>query len=215
MNAYAKLGTILAAATIATLPALADVKVVGTQSGGSPLTISTNFGKVVDAANIGGESLTCDGGSFTGQTVPENTTSNQTIETTPFKVTLSTKSGNLASVILAGGDALFHSEVYSLGFSDISLLIDGLNPKKTYQIQYLHGDFRTDTWGHYSETEQTFTDSKGKKATTALAFNTIANSNQYVIVTAEVSGSTSLLYEMPKGATRGPSFSGFVVLQKP
>jgi len=206
------------AVTIIALPAMADVKVVGTQSDGSPLKIKTDFGKVVDAVNIGGSSLKCDGVSFTGQTVPENTTASQNIETTPFTVTLSTKSGNLASVALAGGDALFHSEVYSLGFQDIALLISGLDPKKTYQIQYLHGEFRTDEWAKYGETKQTFTDSKGNKATSALSFNTAANKDQYVIVTVEVTGSESLLYDMPHSAKsdgRGPSFSGFVIIEKP
>ena len=203
------------AVTIMALPAMADVKVVGTQSDGAPLTIKTDFGKVADAVNLGGESLTCDGVKFTGQTVPENTVASQTIETTPFTVTLSTKSGNLASVALAGGDALFHSEIYSLGFQDIALKISGLDLKKTYQIQYLHGDFRTDTWGKYTETKQTFTDSKGNQATSNLAFNTAANKDQYVIVTVEVTGSESLLYDMPRSANRGPSFSGFVVLEKP
>jgi hypothetical protein len=80
----------LVAVTIMALPAMAEVKVVGTQSSGAPLTIKTDFGKVVDAVNLGGESLTCDGVSFTGQTVPENTTAKQTIETTPFTVTLRT-----------------------------------------------------------------------------------------------------------------------------
>ena len=216
MNTGIKLGTILAAtAAIMALPAMAEVKVVGTESDGSPMTISTKFGKVVDAANLGGRTLKCDGIDFVGRTVPENTTASQNIETTPFNVTLSTKSGNLASVVLSGGDALFHSEVYSLGFQDISLLISGLDPKKTYQIQYLHGDFRTETWAKYDETKQTFTDSKGNKATSALAFNTSANKDQYVIVTVEVSGSESLLCDMPKSANRGPSFSGFVVLEKP
>ena len=206
------------AVAIMALPAMADVKVVGTQSSGSPLTIKTDFGKVVDAVNIGGVSLKCDGVSFTGQTVPENSVAKQTIETTPFTVTLSTKSGNLASVVLAGGDALFHSEVYSMGFQDIALKISGLDPKKTYQIQYLHGDFRPDDWAKYSETKQTFTDGKGNKATSLLAFNTAANTDQYVIVTVEVTGSESLLYDMPHSAKsdgRGPSFSGFVILEKP
>lgn len=206
------------AVTIMALPAMAEVKVVGTQSSGSPLTIKTDFGKVEDAVNVGGTSLKCDGVSFIGQTVPENTTASQTIETTPFTVTLSTKSGNLASVALSGGDALFHSEVYSLGFRDIALKIGGLNPKKTYQVQYLHGEFRTETWARYSETKQTFTDSKGNKATSLLSFNTAADKDQYVIVTVEVTGSESLLYDMPHSASRdgrGPSFSGFVILEKP
>jgi len=207
-----------AAAIMLALPALADVKVIGTQYSGSPLTISTNFGPAVDAVNVGGVSLNCDGVSFTGQTVPENSTSNQVIETTPFNVTLSSKSGNLAAVVIAGGDALFHSEVYSLGFQDVSLLISGLDPKQTYQVQFLHGDMRGEEWARYNEAPQTFTDSKGKTATTPLAFNTVANSNQYAIVTVEVSRSTSLQYDMPHSSGtggRGPSFSGFVVLQKP
>ncbi|MCX6877656.1 MAG: hypothetical protein NTW21_28175 [Verrucomicrobia bacterium] len=102
-----KVGTILAAtAAIMALPAMADVKVVGTESGGSPMKIMTDFGKVVDAANIGGRTLKCDGVSLVGRTVPENTTASQNLETTPFKVTLSTQSGNLASVVLSGEDAL-------------------------------------------------------------------------------------------------------------
>ena len=102
-----------------------------------------------------------------------------------------------------------------MGFKDIALLINGLDPRKKYQIQYLHGEFRTDKWAQYNETAVTFTDSNGKKATSALAFNTAPNSNQYAIVTVEVTGSTSLLYDMPKSANRRSSFSGFVVLQKP
>ncbi|MEI6606208.1 MAG: hypothetical protein WCP35_12925 [Verrucomicrobiota bacterium] len=216
MKTSLKLGTILAAAAaFMTLPAMAEVKVIGTETGGSPMTIGTKFGKVVDAVNLGGASLKCDNISFVGLTVPENTTASEKIATTPFTVTLSTKKGNLSSTIMSGGDALFNSEVYSLGFKDVSLLISGLDPKQTYQIQYLHGEFRPEAWAKYDETEQTFTDSTGKKATSKLAFNTAPNKDQYAIVTVEVTGTESVLCDMPGSANRGPSFSGFVVLQKP
>ena len=205
-----------AAVTITVLPAMADVKVIGSQSGATPVKLDSKFGKVVYAANLAGLALTCDGIKFAGQAVPTGAAS-QVLETTPITVTLSTKSGKLASAPI-GGDALFQTEAYSDGFQDLSLLISGLDPKKTYQIQYLHGDTRPDAWARYSNGTQTFTDSKGKKATQALSFNTTPNTDQFVVVTVEVTGSTSLLCELPHSSAsdgRGPSFSGYVVLEKP
>jgi len=216
MNTMEKSATLLVIAMITALPAAADVKVVATQAAGTPVAISSKFGKVVDAVNIAGNSLTCDGIKFVGQVVPGGTAS-QIIETTPLTVTLSTKAGNLASAPI-GADALFQTEAYSDGFRDISLLIAGLDPKKTYQIQYLHGDTRPDAWARYSNGTQTFTDSTGKKATKALSFNTAPNTDQFAVVTVEVSGSTSLLCELPHSSAddgRGPSFAGYVVLEKP
>lgn len=216
MKPIRKPGVILAATALAMmLPAAAEVKVTGTQSGATPPTLSSTFGKVVDAANIGGNSLKCDAISFSGLTVTGGVAS-QVIETSPFKVTLSTSKGNLASAPI-GDDALFQTEAYSDGFQDISLVIDGLDPAKTYQVQYLHGETRNEVWARYDNGTQTFTDSKGSKVTAALTFNTVPGNNQFAVVTVEVTGSTSLRCDLPHSPAadgRGPSFAGFVVVEK-
>lgn len=214
MKTIVQFGMFLIVAAIATPPTMADVKVVGTESSGTPPALNTKFGKAVDAVNIGGNSLKCDGVSFTGQSV--SGVASQVIETTPFKVTLSTAKGNLACAPI-GDDALFQTEVYSDGFQDVSLVIDGLDAKKTYQVLYLHGDTRNEVWARYSNGTQTFTDSKGTKVTAPLTFNTVPNNNQFVVVTVEVSNSTSVRCDLPHSTAadgRGPSFAGFVVVEK-
>jgi uncharacterized protein (TIGR03382 family) len=186
--------------------ALATVAVMGTTSGSAGPAISTSFGPVVDAVNLGGSNVTVNSIAFTGLDV-SGSVQTATLATTPFNVSVAAISGQTLGNASTGSDTLYETEIYTSNNTAETLTIGGLSTGTTYQIQFLHADGRNGVT--YSSGTQTFTDSGGNNATTALTFNS-SSANAFVDLTVQVSNSTSLTYAMPN-AGRGPSFSGFVI----
>lgn len=179
-----------------------------TGSGSVPL-VSSDYGVLQTALNFGGETTTNNSIAFFGTTVSGDPQS-ATVASSPFSVSISTPSANgLRIDDTIAPDPLFGSEIWSTNQLSISLTVSGLDPTLGYQFQFLHGDTRGQV---YSNGTIVFTDSLGTSVNRQLTFGN--SGNTYAIVTVEVSGTTSLTYDMPP-ASRGPSYSGMTVIAIP
>jgi hypothetical protein len=194
----------------------ASVRVVGTRYGphSAPPAIDTSFGTVIGAVNFGGAAADVTGSTGVNVHFQSQLASSGTAATTlPFVVSLAASTatpspGDLADRTV-GSQGVYETEIYSVYGVDELLKVSGLDPAKTYRIQFLHGDSRVTSMGYASTPQSFFTQPVGF-ATTPLAFDTTtadAESN----TTVEMTGSDVLTYRMPPSNTRGPSFSGMVV----
>jgi hypothetical protein len=195
------------------------VQVIRTTWGPSsvPPAIDTAFGTVIGAMNFGGGAADVVGS--TGAVVHfESRLASSLIVgakraraqvTTPFSVAIESPFAEDLFDATVGDQTVYESEVYTASNATETMEITGLDPTRTYQFQFLHGDTR---FGEveYDPTTQTFSLPSGATSQTDLMFGVtpgLADSNTVVVVT----GTTSLRYDMPPAPARGPSFSGLVV----
>ncbi len=157
------------------------------------------------ALNLGGVDLTRDGIPYTG--VIRSGSQTATFYTSEsISVTGTTDSGSTWASLNFGGDPLFNTIEYPTGSRGFYIDITGLTPTRDYQVQYLFGDPRTAY--PYTGTV-TLTDSLSNTATTAMRFGT--SDSHYELMTATVSGSTSLRLTVPPA----PLISGIVLHSVP
>ena len=105
----------------------------------------------------------------------------------------------------------YTTAAYSSGNSGATLTISGLDSLKTYRIQYGFVDVRTAF--PYNATA-TLTLSDATFATQAISFGATDTADNYELVAAEVSGTTSLAFAMPQSSgppVVGPIFNAFSV----
>jgi len=194
------------------------IQVLGTTHGTSenPPAIDTSFGNVVRAINFGGDPISVAGN--TGVMVPfEGNTGTPGAKrkhprgariASPIQITITAGNSNLYQATV-GDNPLFETEIFNPTWQDQLMNIDGLDPAKRYQIQFLHGDTRLDQ-NPYVSTPQFFKISNGQTVTTPLEFGT-SEETEDSDTSIVVSGTTSVSYSMPQCPTRGPSFSGVVI----
>lgn len=174
-------------------------------------TLDNSFGVLEEALNFGGADLVRDGISFTGVTSPNAPIIN--LDNSPFVIDMSRfpDGGGVLLNANIGPDPLFETEIYAAADPTDTqrLTISGLDPGRLYQFQLIHGDTR----GYFFDRPVTFIDSGGNSAVTTLQFGINDGVDKsYAVVTVNVSGSTSLIYDMPTGGiVRGPSMSGLVI----
>ena len=176
---------------------------------GAVPAVTNTYGVLQTALNFGGATTTNNSITFLGTTVSGDPQV-ATVASSPFNVAIATPNPNsLRNDATITPDPLFGSEIWSTSQASISLTVSGLDPALGYQFQFLHGDTRGQI---YSNGTITFTDSEGTTVNRQLTFG--SGGNNYSIITVEVSGTTSLTYDMPP-ASRGPSYSGMAVIAIP
>jgi hypothetical protein len=94
----------------------------------------------------------------------------------------------------------------------MTLTFTGLNPSSQYRFQFGYGDFRTIY--NYNETA-TLTLSSGAPVPVQLAYGSAAAGDEYALLTATVSNTTSLVLTLPQTVSgfHGPMQAGFSVHQ--
>ena len=104
----------------------------------------------------------------------------------------------------------YTTAAYSSGNGAATLTISGLDSLKTYRIQYGFVDVRS---SFPYNVNATLTLSDATSATQAISFGAPGTADDYELVAAEVSGTTSLALFMPQstGPTVGPIFNAFSV----
>ena len=182
-------------------------------------TISSSFGTYLDAVTFtrnGQSGVTRDGVVFGAEGLPTS----GTFPSFTFKeegtdgyggVSTTVGGTSVNGVVLAGSDSLYDSIIFGVPSpSAQTLSFTGLDAALIYRFQFLHGEPRAGGDGINYDQTQAFEDSSGNVANSNLNFG--GNSDNYALITVELSNSTSLLYSMPGQATgRGPSFSGYTI----
>jgi len=209
------LALILSASTVQ-----AAVSITGNYAGATAPTINNTYGTLEFALNMGGSALTRNGIAFTaaGTTGPNGATRNFLtsggVGTTINAVGV-TQSYNWSQVALGSADALFHTIAFANDKSSpgYEITVSGLDAGKSYQLQFLVGDPRTAY--PYSNTVTAF-DSSSNTATAVQSYGSNTTGDEFGMLTAVVSGSTSFKFRAFKGATAGgPGISGLVVHSAP
>jgi MYXO-CTERM domain-containing protein len=214
------LALILSAST-----AQAAVSITGNYGGATAPTINSTYGTLEFALNMGGSALTRDEVAFTaaGTSNTGNGGSTRTFLTsggvgTTINVVGVTQGGNRAwsQATLSGStDALFHTIAFANHNSSpgYEITVSGLDAGKSYQLQFLFGDPRTSY--PYSNTVTAF-DSSSNTDTATVSYGSSSPTDQFAMLTAVVSGSTSFRFQSFKGASGGgPGIAGLVVHSVP
>ena len=204
------LALILSASTVQ-----ASVSISGNYVGATAPTINNTFGTLEFALNMGGSALTRDGIAFTAAgTTPAGATRNfLTSGGVGANINVvgvsqgGTQTWGTAS--LSGADPLFYTIAFAQGSVGYEITVTGLDAAKSYQFQFLFGDPRTTF--PYSNTVTVF-DSSSNTATATLGYGSSSPTDQFAMLTAVVSGSTSFKFRSFRGASGGgPGISGLVV----
>ena len=213
------LALLLSASTIQ-----AAVSITSNYSGATAPTINNTYGTLEFALNMGGSALTRDGVAFTTAGTSNSGTggSTRTFLTnggvgTTINVVGVTQGGTRpwSQATLSATDALFHTIAFanhntSPGYE---ITVSGLDAGKSYQLQFLFGDPRT--VAHHSNTV-TAIDSSSNNATATVSYGSSSPTDQFAMLTAVVSGSTSFRFQSFKGASAGgPGIAGLVVHSAP
>ena len=118
-------------------------------------------------------------------------------------------------------DPVFFTELW--GNNPVTLTYSNLNPARLYVVQILHGEPRNQYAGMFTNAQFTTKVAGGAAGPTVpvptfqvgnnIGSENPPNSNDLAIVTAQLTGYTSLTYVMYSASnfTRGPSFAGFQV----
>jgi hypothetical protein len=212
------LALILSASTVQ-----AAVSITGNYGGATAPTINNTYGTLEFALNMGGSALTRDGIAFTAAatTGPNGATRNFLTSGgvgSTINVVGVTQGGNRAwsqGALTGSTDALFHTIAFANHTSSpgYEITVSGLDAGKSYQLQFLFGDPRT--LYPYSNTVTAF-DSSSNTATASLSYGSSSPTDQFAMLTAVVSGSTSFKFQSFKGASAGgPGIAGLVVHSAP
>lgn len=210
---------IFAALLLVSSMARGEVVVVSTVNSTAPIAFSED-GTFVDAGNFNGPNAVDVRGTnlFVQKLLIGNPPSQTFVGLNGVSATVATSAGVLAPADLRQGaftDEIYLTEIWSTGAAPMSLNITGLDAAKSYLVQLPHGESRQFS---YNE-EQTFTvtDSGGNSVTSFLNFGGPSH-DPYALISVRVSGTTSLLYDMP-GVTatniRGASFNGYTIRELP
>jgi hypothetical protein len=158
---------------------------------------------------MGGSPLTRDGIAFTtagtgGAGAVRTFLSNGGVGST-IDVVGTGSGGNTWGVTpIPGGDALFHTVAYVNNNGGYTIDLTDLDPLKSYQLQFMFGDGRTGF--PYSQTV-TVSDSLANTATATVSYGSSAAGDEFAMLTAVVSGSTSFQLISPPA----PLLSGLAV----
>jgi MYXO-CTERM domain-containing protein len=211
------LALILSASTVQ-----AAVSITGNYGGATAPTINSTYGTLEFALNMGGSALTRDGVAFTtAGTTPSGATRNFLTSGgvgATINVVGVTQGGNRAwsQATLSGStDGLFHTIAFANHGSSpgYEITVSGLDAGKSYQLQFLFGDPRTAF--PYSNTVTAF-DSSSNNATATVSYGSASSGDEFSMLTAVVSGSTSFKFRSFKEASGGgPGIAGLVVHSVP
>ena len=208
-------GTGVLALLLSASVAQAAVSITGNYAGATAPTIDNTYGALEFALNIGGAGLSRDGIAFTAAgTTPAGSVrtflSNGGVGSTIDVVGTST-GANWSTASLSGADALFYSIAYVDGNGGYTIGLTDLDPTQSYQLQFLFGDPRTGF--PYSGRTVTVSDSLANTATAILTYGSSTAGDEFAMLTAVVSGSTSFQFISPVTGTGSgaPLISGLAV----
>jgi hypothetical protein len=109
-----------------------------------------------------------------------------------------------------GGIDQYTQVTYTSGNAPGSFSITGLDMGKTYRVQYGFVDTRNGSFPYSVTTTLTLSDASF--ATQSLSIGATGTADDYELIAAEVSGTTSLLFDLPQaGNGIGPAISSFSV----
>lgn len=203
----------------------AAVSITGNYAGATAPTINNTYGTLEFALNMGGSPLTRDGIAFTtAGTTPAGATRNFLtsggVGATIDVVGVTQAGANWGTVGAGplGSDPLFQSIAYGDSqTSGYTIGVTGLDAGKSYQLQFLFGDARTAF--QYIATvsvSDNLSPTPNTASTSALTFGGSALGDEFAMLTAVVSGSTSFTFTSPRGTGSGaPGTSGLVVHSVP
>lgn len=207
------LALILSASTVQ-----AAVSITGNYAGSTAPIINNTFGTLEFALNMGGSALTRDGIAFTvAGTTPTGATRNFLTSGgvgATINVVGVTQGGTRpwATASLPGStDTLFHTIAFANHSSSPGheITVSGLDAGKSYQLQFLFGDPRTTF--PYSNTVSAI-DSSLNTATAVVSYGSASTGDEFGMLTAVVSGSTSFKFQSFKGVSvGGAGIAGLVV----
>jgi hypothetical protein len=182
---------------------------------GNPALVSAGFGQLVVAAHLGtgvatplpakdGSVLPLVGAPVSGPANP------QVVMASPVTITVSSSGGGaLANRNLSTAPPGYEAEIVGNATDTMFVKIAGLDPAKTYRIQYLHAEAAGGP--AYTPTPQNISLPTGQAIQPTLAFNT-SPSNATAILTVIVTGTASVTYAMPPSSGGRPAgFSSIVV----
>ena len=196
--------------------ALAGVSVSGNYVGATAPTLDNAFGTLEFALNMGGSALTRDGIAFTaagtnGAPSPQTFLSAGGLGAA-INVVGTTGGDSWATHNFGGGDTLFNTIVYANSSQTYTIDLTGLDAGKSYQLQFLFADPRV---GNFPYTgTASVSDNLAPTPNTAsatLSYGKTAVGDEFAMLTAVVTGSTSFKFTSPNQGTGGPLLSGLVV----
>ena len=100
-----------------------------------------------------------------------------------------------------GGDQQYATVTYTSGNAPGSLTISGLDSSKSYHIQYGFQDGRNGSYPYHVTATLTLSDTTN--ATTDLSIGASGTSDDYALILATVSGTTSLKLDLPTSTFNG------------
>ena len=200
--------------------AQAAVTITGNYVGAAAPTLNSAYGTLELALNMGGSPLTRDGVAFTtagtSDVGPVRTfLLNGGVGSTIDVVGTTSGGATWGTTALGGGsDALFYTVAYANDSTGYTLDLTDLDAAKSYQIQFLFGDPRT-AFPH-SRTV-TLSDNLASTTTAVVSYGGTTLGDEFAMLTAVVSGSTSFKFISPNTGTGtgAPLISGLVVQSIP
>lgn len=197
--------------------AQASVTIIGNYVGATAPTLNSAYGTLEFALNMGGSSLTRDGIAFTAAGT-DNTPSPQTFLLnggvgSSIDVVGTTSTGaNWGKTTLGGGtDPLFYTVTYANDSTGYTIDLTDLDAGKSYELQFLFGDPRNGDFPHTRTV--TMSDNLASTATALVSYGKAGLGDEFAMLTAVVSGSTSFKFISPNtgDGTGAPLISGLVV----
>ncbi len=210
-------GTGVLALLLSASVAQASVSITGNYVGATAPILNSTFGTLEFALNMGGIPLTRDGIAF-ATAGTSDVLSARTFLAGPINVVGTTSGGaSWGTTSLSGADPLFYSIAYANSSQGYTIDLTGLDAGKSYELQFLFGDPRTGF--PYSRTV-TVSDNLAptpNTATATVSYGSSAAGDEFAMLTAVVSGSTSFQFISPitGPGTGGPLLSGLVVQSIP
>ena len=190
----------------------AAVSISANYAGGTAPTIDSTYGTLEFALNMGGAPLTRDTIAFTtagtsGAGATRTFLSNGGVGSTIDVVGTSSGGSTWGTATLPGStDALFHSVAYVDDSQGYTIDLTDLDPLKSYQLQFLFGDPRNGSFP-YSQIV-TVSDSFANTATTTVSYGATGLGDEFAMLTAVVSSSSSFRLISPRVTdSPGPFFS--------
>ena len=196
--------------------ASAAVSITGVQNSNSDIAVDTSFGTfegAIDYGNGGGGLL----GSVTYQGTTHSGNQQKPIVDSFGGITVTLDSTGLGynnNADLGDGDQ-FQNISYTDQGEGVVVNITGLNAGLNYQLQFLVGEPRTQSWAVYSN--GTFGASDDIKATANVIASDVTQTvsfggaNDNLLVTVEVSGTTEAQLNLGNDGGLGPAIGGLVV----
>ena len=111
-----------------------------------------------------------------------------------------------------GGDALFNTVAYANSSQGYTIDLTGLDAGKSYQLQFLFADPRGGSYPYTgtASVSDNLTPTPNTASAT-VSYGKTAVGDEFAMLTAVVSGSTSFKFTSPNQGTGGPVLSGLVV----